>query len=146
MSTLNLQTVELTTSESTAPLNGPPSSSDYNEYQRSVLVDLSSITDQLNDVILPLINVLSSSALGSQPIGIEGSTVYSDTSDETDIFFDSVANEPLVIADSLRLLRAQISQLQTKITNLAIQVASIQSKTTNVNQNDISASLASLVS
>lgn len=146
MATLSLQTVELTTSESTAPLNGPPSSADYNEYQRSVLVDLSAISDMINDIVLPLIQVLDSSALGTVNIGIQGSTVYSDTSDQTDTFFDQISEQPLVVADSLRLLRALITQLQNKINNIAIQIASLESKTTSINQNDIASSLASLVS
>jgi hypothetical protein len=59
MADLNLNTVELTSTLRTAPLNGSPSSSDFNEGQRETLVDLATIVSFINNQILPLVNALA---------------------------------------------------------------------------------------
>jgi hypothetical protein len=111
-----------------------------------VLTDLATLSDLVNGTLLPLINVLASTALGNSPVGIAGSTIYSDITDESDTFYNSVASVPLVVADSLRVLRALIAQLQTQVGNIAIEIATLTSQSSSINPNDIAASLASIVS
>jgi hypothetical protein len=144
--TLNLQDIELTTSISTAPLNGPPSSADYNETQREILADLSSLSMFINSTMIPLLANIQSSALGSTLYGLQGSTIISDSTDTTDTFYNSVEGSSLVIGDSLRVLRALITTLQQEFTDLDIQVATLQSSLSTTNQNSIATALAGLQS
>ena len=128
MSTLTIDSVELSSSIRTAGLNSPPSSSDYNETQRETLVDLASLAGIINDIFIPYFNALSSTSADptDTPIGIQGSTVFSDTTDVSDVFYNSIASQPLCIADSLRLLRAMITVMQNSISDLAVEVQSAQ--------------------
>lgn len=144
--TLNLQDIELTTSISTSPLNGPPSSADYNESQREVLADLSSISLFINSTIIPLLENIQATALGSTQYGLQGSTIISDSTDTTDTFYNSVEGNSLVLGDSLRVLRALITTLQQEFTDLDIQVATLQSSLSTTNQNSIATALAGLQS
>lgn len=144
--TLNLQDIELTTSISTAPLNGPPSSAYYNETQREVLADLSSLSMFINSTIIPLLANIQSTALGSTLYGLQGNTIISDSTDTTDTFYNSVEGTSLVLGDSLRVLRALITTLQQEFTDLDIQVATLQSSLSTTNQNSIATALAGLQS
>lgn len=146
MPDLNLSTVGLVTTLRTAPLNGSPSSSDYNEGQREVLVDLASLAGFINDQILPLINALSDTALlpVDSPVGIEGSTILSDTADQSPIFFDALVGIPLTLADSLRVVNGILALNSQELINLGIEVASLQARLSSTNQNDIALALQNL--
>lgn len=146
MGDLNLSTVELITTLRTAPKNGSPSSSDYNEGQREILVDLASLTEFINNQILPLINALPDTALASidDPIGLEGRTIWSDTSDQSTIFFDALAGTPLTLADSLRVINGIVSLNSQTLTDLGVEVASLQARLSSTNQNDIALALQNL--
>jgi hypothetical protein len=142
--TLDLNTIELTTSISTAPLNGPPSSAEYNETQRDLLADLSSISIFINTDLIPLLNSLLSISLSPTQIGIQGSTIISDTTDTTDVFYDSVEGQSLCVADSLRVLAALIAGLTQDFGDIDLQIAQLQSTLANSNQNNVSVTIAGL--
>lgn len=146
MANLNLNTVELTSTLRTAPFNGAPSSSDFNEGQRETLVDLASLTSIINTTLLPLLNALSANSLLpiQDPVGIEGRTIWTDTSDQNTLFFDSLSNVPLSIADSIRILNGIITSIQQALNDQGVEVASLQARLASTNQNDISLALQSL--
>lgn len=148
MSSLALNTVELTSTLRTAPLNGAPSSSDYNSSQRENLVDLASIVDFINNQILPLVNALPATALQplQDPIGIEGRSIWADTSDQGILFFDSLSSNPLTVADSLRVLNGVLTTMGQQLVDLGIEVASLQARLASTNQNDIALALQNLSS
>src|SRR3954468_4474929 len=144
---LNLSTVELTSTLRTAPLNGSPSSSDYNESQRETLVDLAALADFVNNEVIPLVNALPATALEpSDIIGIEGRTVWTDTSDESSLFFDALSSTPLTVADTIRILNGIVSTMSQQLTDLGVEVASLQARLASTNQNDIALALQNLSS
>lgn len=148
MANLNLNTVELTSTLRTAPLNGSPSSSDFNEGQRENLVDLASIVGFINDTLLPLLNALPVVALqpSIDPIGIEGRSIWTDTSDQSTLFFDSLASVPLTIADTIRVLNGIVTVMKQQLTDQGVEVASLQARLASTNQNDIALALQNLSS
>jgi hypothetical protein len=148
MADLNISTIELTSTLRTAPLNGAPSSSDYNESQRETLVDLSTISLFINNLLLPLINALPASALqpNLDPTGIEGRTIWTDTSDQGNLFFDSLSSIPLTIADTIRVINGIITTMNQELIDQGIEVASLQARLASTNQNDISLALQNLSS
>jgi len=146
--TLNLSTVELTSTLRTAPLNGAPSSSDYNESQRENLVDLATIVDFVNNQIIPLVNALPSEALepADAPVGIEGRTIYADTSDLSALFFNSLTSTPLTLADALRVVNGIITTMKQQLIDQGVEIASLQARLASTNQNDIALALQNLSS
>lgn len=148
MADLNLNTIELTSTLRTAPLNGSPSSSDFNEGQRETLVDLASLSGFINNQLLPLINALPAGALlpSLSPVGIEGRTIWTDTSDQSTIFFDSLSSIPLTIADSLRVLNGILTTMRQQLIDQGVEVASLQARLASTNQNDIALALQNLSS
>jgi|SRR5208337_2216990 len=145
---LNLSTVELTSTLRTAPLNGSPSSSDYNSSQRENLVDLATLTDFINNTLLPLINALPAGALlpSIAPVGIEGRTIWTDTSDQSTLFFDSLSSLPLSIADTIRVINGIVTVNAQQLTDIGVEVASLQARLASTNQNDIALALQNLTS
>src|SRR5271166_3011268 len=145
---LNLPTVELTSTLRTAPLNGSPASSDYNSSQRENLVDLAAITGFINNTLLPLINALPAGALLplETPVGIEGRTIWTDTSDQSTLFFDSLSSVPLTIADTIRVLNGIVTVMNQQLTDQGVEVASLQARLASTNQNDIALALQNLSS
>jgi hypothetical protein len=126
--------------------NGSPSSSDYNESDRERLADLTAIVGYLNDTLRPLLSALPDDALSpaSAPVGVEGRTVYADTSDTGPLFFNPLTSLPLRVADSLRMLSGMLTTFQTQLTDMGVSVASLQSRLASTNQNDIALALRSL--
>lgn len=145
-SDLNLNTVVLTSTLRTAPLNGSPSSSDYNSSQRENLVDLATLSSFVNNTLLPLINALPADALLPTilPVGIEGRTIWADTSDVSNLFFDSLTSTPLTIADALRVLNGMLTTMSQQLIDQGIEVASLQARLASTNQNDIALALQNL--
>lgn len=145
---LNLNTVELTSTLRTAPLNGSPSSSDYNESQRENLVDLSAVAGFINNTLLPLLNALPAGGLlpTQDPVGIEGRTIWTDTSDQSTLFFDSLDNIPLTIADTIRVINGIVTTMQQTLIDQGVEVASLQARLASTNQNDIALALQNLSS
>lgn len=145
---LNLSTLELTSTLRTAPLNGQASSTDYNESQRETLVDFTTIVDFINNTVLPLLNPLTAGALepSDLPVGIEGRTINSDTSDSSTLFFDALTSTPLTLADSLRILNGMITTMSQQLIDMGIQVATLQTQLSSTNQNNIALALQNLSS
>lgn len=148
MADLNLNTVELTSTLRTAPLNGSPSSSDFNEGQREALVDFASIVGFINNQLLPLINALPEGALlpSLSPVGIEGRTIWTDTSDQSTLFFDALSTTPLTIADTLRVINGIVTTMRQQLIDQGVEVASLQARLASTNQNDIALALQNLSS
>ena len=144
--TLDLQTVELESVLRPTGLNGAPGSADYNASAAETLMDLTTITEVLNTQILPLLNaLLAGAALPTpSPIGIQGSTVLTDTTDLTSLCYDSSTSLPLCIADSLRILNGQNASIQTLVTNLAVQVQSLSTSLSTTGQNDIASAVSNM--
>jgi hypothetical protein len=140
MANLNLNTIALVSTLIPSPLNGAPSSLDYNDSQSGTLLDLTSITAFINNVLIPMLVALPDNALS----GLEGSSIYGDSTDQTSLFYDSITGSPLALADSLRQLSAQVSTGQVSISNLAIQVGQLQQKLSSTNQNNIAITLQNL--
>jgi len=140
-SPLNLETIELVSTLRTAPLNGSPSSQDYNDCEREQLTDLAAVVSFLNDTVRVLLNSLPNTAMLpiSDPVGVEGRTIYCDTSDTSSLFFSN--GSPLSIADSLRVLNGMLQTFKTTLSNQTVQLAALQSRLATTNQNDVSAVL-----
>lgn len=144
MATLDLATVELVSTLRAAPQNGSPSSQDYNDSWSESLADLAALSGFVNDIIVPMLNGLSTKVLpnpNAVPNGLEGRYVFSDTSDLTSVFFDSLSAQPLSVADSLRILNGIITTVQSAIANLNVEVTALQTQLSSTNQNDVAQAL-----
>jgi hypothetical protein len=141
-STVNFDTVELCSTDRPAPLNGTYSSADLNDSMREILSDLASVVNVWNDAMRPMLNALQEKAAeGDNPIGIEGRTVFTDTSDNTSLFFDAKTSTSLTIADSFRLMSGMVRNLQTKVDDLYLRVNTLNTQLSMTNQNDIANTL-----
>jgi hypothetical protein len=139
---LNLPNLELVSTLRVSPLNGPPSSQDYNDGEQEKLVDLSTVVTFLNNVLLPMLNALAPAT----STGIEGNGIYGDSTSQEALFYNSLVGSPLVMSDSLRLVYGQLQTLQTIQANLATAVASLQARLSSSNQNDIALALQGFTS
>lgn len=135
--------VELISSERKGALNGPLSSSDFNESMIEILSDLASLASFNNEVVGPLLAALSIDAQQptQTPVGLQGSTVFSDTSDTSPLFYDASTGSNLVIADSIRLLDGILSTYNTNLTDLAVQVQTLQQRVSSTSLNDVALTL-----
>ena len=140
--TLNLSDLELVSTLRVAPLNGPPSSADYNDGEQEKLVDLTTLLLFINNQLIPMLNTLATSAAQ----GIEGNNVYGDLSSEETLFFNAQIGESMTVADSLRYLYGQAQTISTTLSNLGVQVAALQARLSSSNQNDISLALQGFTS
>ena len=144
MSNLNVPTVELVSTLRAAPLNGAASSQDYNDSWTESLADLASLAGFINDILIPMLNGLSSNiqpTLVATPNGLEGRFIFSDTTDTSQVFFDNLSNTPNTIADSLRVLEGIVNAVQVTIGNLNIEVTALQTALSSTNQNDVAQAL-----
>src|ERR1039458_5914088 len=132
--TVNLPSLELVSTLRVAPLNGPPSSNDYNDTDQEMIIDLTTLLTFLNNILMPMLNTLAADADN----GIEGSNIFGDTTSEEALFYNVLTEEPMVIADSLRFLYGQSQTAGTTLNNLAVQVAALQARLSSTNQNDVS--------
>ena len=143
-SNLDLSTVELVSTLREAPMNGSPSSSDYNDSWTESLADLASLSGFINDILIPMLNGLIStiqSNPNATPLGIEGRFIYGDTTDTTALFYDSMRATSLSIADSLRVVNGIVITVQTAMTALTVQVQALQTQLSSTNQNDVAQTL-----
>jgi len=146
--TLNLNTVELETTLRPFAENGAPASNDYNDQMMEILTDLASITEYLNDTIRPILSALpASAALPLQtPVGIEARTIFTDTSNQTPLYYDVTSNTALTIAQTIALLNGMIQGATTQIADLVLQVTTLSSQLSVSNQNLLLQSISSLTS
>jgi hypothetical protein len=144
MASLNIPTVELVSTLRAAPDNGPLVSADYNDSWTESLADLASLSGFINDILIPMLDGLSSTIQPinvATPFGIEGRFIFSDTTNTTDVFYDPLSNESLTIAQSLSILNGIIQATQTTVANLNVEVTALQSQLSSTNQNDIAQAL-----
>ena len=122
--TLNLSSIELTSTERRAPKNGAPSSRDFNDGQRETLVDLSGIADVLNNVVLPLLSSLPK----TDPLILDGDGIYA-SHQVSDLFVNST--------DVLTRINATVISLSSAVEDLSARVLSLQTRLATTNQNDV---------
>jgi hypothetical protein len=145
-STVNLDTIELESTLRPMGANGAPDSQDYNDSMTEILTDLASITEYINDSLRPLLNGLPAAAAlpTNDPVGIEGRTIYADSSDSTSLFFDANTSLALSVADSLRLLNGMVTAIQSQINDIGLRVTGLATQLSTTNQNDIARSIQAL--
>jgi len=139
--TLNIASIELVSTQRVAPLNGSPSSADYNDSAREVLTDLASLSEFINGTVIPLLNCLPA----TDPLVLDGSAVYASAAVTDDpLFFDATAQQPLTIASVFTKLSQIVASVQTQMTNVSAQVLALQTRLATTNQNDIATALQGL--
>ena len=139
--TLNIASIELVSTQRVAPLNGSPSSADYNDSAREVLTDLASLSEFINGTVIPLLNCLPA----TDPLVLDGSAVYASAAATDDpLFFDATARQPLTIASVFTKLSQIVASVQTQMTNVSAQVLALQTRLATTNQNDIATALQGL--
>jgi hypothetical protein len=146
MPTLNLNSIELVSVVRPVASKGAPSSDDYNDTQKELLTDLAGLSSLINESLLALVNALPAAALlpVEAPVGIQGRTIYTDTSDNNQLFFDALANKNLSVADSLRLLNGMLDTFRSQLEDMGIQVSALQTRLASDNRNDIALALQNL--
>jgi len=140
MATIPLTPLTLVSTKRTVPLNGSPSSQDYNDDQNDGLIDLASLVSFVNGTLIPLLQVLPKLAATA---GIEGRAINTDSTNLTALCFNSLTSTPLTVAQSLTYLQNLQTTLQSQMTSLTTQVAVLSSQLSSTNQNDISLTLQS---
>ena len=139
--TLNIASIELVSTQRVAPLNGSPSSADYNDSAREVLTDLASLSEFINGTVIPLLNCLPA----TDPLVLDGSAVYASAAATDDpLFFDATAQQPLTISSVFTKLSQIVASVQTQMTNVSAQVLALQTRLATTNQNDIATALQGL--
>lgn len=149
MPTLAIESIELQSTLRPMGRNGSPSSDDYNNSTKEVLSDLAAISETLNLQILPVLNALSIAAAPAQDgstVGVQGRTVFSDTSDQSNLFYDSRNEAPLSVADSLRVIDTKVNGLQTRVDNIATSVAALRTALATTGQTDAQSALSGVYS
>lgn len=141
-STLDLGNVELVSTLHTAPANGAPSSADYYDGELEKVTDLTTLVTFINNTLLPMLNALPAAAAS----GLLGTGVFSDTSSQDALVYDSLTGNPLTVTDSMRVLYGQIQTVQTSLTNISQQVSALQARLSASNQNDVALALQNITS
>src|SRR5271156_1739589 len=143
-STLDLSTVELVSTLREAPMNGSPSSQDYNDSWTESLADLASLSGFINDILIPMLNGLDGaiqSSPSATPLGLTGLYVFTDTTQTTPVFYDNLSNTSLTISQSFGVINGLVTTVQTAMTNLIVQVQALQTQLSSTNQNDVAQAL-----
>src|SRR5208282_4152505 len=144
MANLNLSTVELVSTLRAAPLNGSPSSQDYNDSWTESLADLASLAGFIDDILVPMLNGLIGTIQpnpSGAPNGLEGKYIYSDTSDTSQVFYNNLSGTSLSVADSLRVIEGIVGTIQATVNNLNVEVIALQTALSSTNQNDVAQAL-----
>jgi hypothetical protein len=130
----NFDTVELVTTLRVAPLNGAPSSEEYNDSSREILTDLATLADTVNQNLLPLINSLPSTV----PLSLDGDGIYAaDPTDTAPLFLDSTDGSQLTIAQVFTRLNMQITQATATVADMQARILQLQTRLATTNQNDV---------
>jgi hypothetical protein len=140
MPTLDLNQIELVASLRTAPLNGARSSGDFNQLQKELLADQAALAGFINSTLVPMLSALPDGAA----LGLEGATLFADSSDTTQLFYDSIAGKSLTVAESLKVVAGIVTGFQTKIDDVQALVATLRSKLAATDKNDLSIALRNL--
>jgi hypothetical protein len=137
---LDLQTLDLASTLRTVPLNGSPSSVDYNDTAREFLTDLATLVGFINDTLLPILNTLPSTAA----TGLYGSTLQVSDDATNPLFFSTAENTFLTVSEVLIGLNAAIKALQLLCANLNAQIIQLSTKLSTTNQTDMLATVQAL--
>lgn len=149
MANLDLSTVELVSTLRAAPLNGSPSSQDYNDSWTESLADLASLAGFIDDILIPMLNGLISTIQpnpNAAPNGLEGRFIYADTTDSSQVFYNNLSQTSNSIADALRVIEGIIDTTQTSINTLSVEVTALQTALSSTNQNDVAQALQNFAS
>src|SRR5208337_4415032 len=144
MSNLNLSTIELVSTLRAAPLNGSPSSQDYNDSWTESLADLAALAGFIDDILIPMLNGLISTIQpnpSTPPHGLEGRFIYADTTDSSQVFYSNLSQTSNSIADAFRVIEGIIDTTQTSINTLSVEVTALQTALSSTNQNDVAQAL-----
>jgi len=144
MSNLNLSTIELVSTLRAAPLNGSPSSQDYNDSWTESLADLAALAGFIDDILIPMLNGLISTIQpnpSTPPNGLEGRFIYADTTDSSQVFYSNLSQTSNSIADAFRVIEGIIDTTQTSINTLSVEVTALQTALSSTNQNDVAQAL-----
>lgn len=134
MDTMNIPSVDLVSTLRTAPKNGAPSSSDYNDTMREILADLGSLSEAINSAVIPVINTLPSMAAE----GLEGRTIYASLDpDKTPLFYSESAKKFFTVADVLQNLHTLIAQSNNQLTDVMGRIVALQSSLATTSHNDV---------
>lgn len=137
---LNIDTLELVSTLRRAPANGAPSSHDYNDSEQEKMVDLAAVAGFLNDILRPVLNALPAAA-GE---GLEGRTLYADTTDQDPLFYDALSGQALTVTDAIRLLSGIVTSVKGQVVDLSVEVGQLSSKLSSTGQNDIALALQNI--
>jgi len=138
MSKIDLQSVELTTTLRTAPLNGAPSSKDYNALNKEILQDLSELSSFVNDQLLPVLAALPTEAKA----GLEGATLYANSYSTDPLFYDG--QSPKTVADALAYLSGLVGDLHNVVDDAQGRIKALQTRLATTDQNDLRSSMQSM--
>jgi len=144
MANLNLSTIELVSTLRAAPMNGSPSSQDYNDSWTESLADLAALAGFVDDILIPMLNGLISTIQPNPnvvPNGLEGRFIYADTTDSSQVFYNNLSQTSNSIADAIRVIEGIIDTTQTSINTLSVEVTALQTALSSTNQNDVAQAL-----
>lgn len=140
MSNLNIDQVDLIAIQRVAPKNGAPSSMDYNDSAREVLRDLVSLTEFVNEHVLPILAALPEDAKD----GLTGATLFASPGETSNaIFYSEQDARPYTVAEVMKNLVSANGASQKKIGDLMAKVAKLQTLLATTGQTDIIASVQS---
>lgn len=123
----------------TVPAFGSPSSIDYNQNVRELLLDLSNLAGYVNDFLTPMLTSLSDDAAN----GLDGAKIYANPSSQNANFLDS-SKQPLSIADVLVSLSNRVDAIKKVADNAAGLVQRLQSRLATNFEEDLRTSVQSL--
>lgn len=139
MPNLQPDSVELVTSPRPAPLNGSPSTTDYNLTQKEILADLAELADFANEVLLPILQGLPAAAAN----GLDGAALYADSAASNPLFRDAQGTL-YSVSQVLAALSAAQNALTQQVSDLTARIAALQTRLATTAQNDLRASVQSL--
>ena len=140
MDNLILSSIELTSTVRTAPLNGSPSSSDFNAYCKEVVNDLAEIVGFLNESLIPVLSKLPAASA----TGLAGNTVYANTDSQDPFYQNQADGSYYTVADVLSNLSNVTNQLSRAMDDVTARVEALQTRLATTDQNDLRVSMQSL--
>lgn len=138
MSNLSLEQVDLISIQRVAPKNGAASSQDYNDSVREVLRDLVSLTEFVNEAMIPILIALPEDAKD----GLSGATLFASPKETTNpLFYNEQAARPYTVAEVVKNMISSNGAIQQKVNDLTAKVARLQTLLATTGQTDIIASV-----
>ena len=133
MSNLTITPVDLTAVAQKVPLNGSPSSKAYNDNVRDVLADLANIAHTLNNVFLPILSGLDSSAAD----GLDGRSLLASTDNlKSSLFYSTQDQKFYSVAEVLKNVQSDQHAISRVLANVQAEITRIRSQT-SANQSSV---------